>query len=88
MRERDALRVEMAEARKQIAVCEEELGRALGLASEFRRKVGTFPRNPFTKLYLHLQGDHSEWRKPPVDLVLTVPAACVPLLWPPTAQAG
>ena len=42
MKERDALRVEMAEARKQIAVCEEELGRALGLASEFRRKVGKF----------------------------------------------
>ena len=39
MSERDALRVEMAEARKQIAVCEEELGRALGLASEFRRRT-------------------------------------------------
>ena len=54
VRERDALRVEMTEARKQIAVCEEELGRALGLASEFRRKVGTFQRYPFAKLHLHL----------------------------------
>ena len=44
VRERDALRVEMTEARKQIAVCEEELGRALGLASEFRRKVGKCQR--------------------------------------------
>ena len=40
MSERDTLRVEMTEARNQIAVCEEELGRALSLASEFRRKVG------------------------------------------------
>ena len=41
MSERDTLRVEMTEARNQISVCEEELGRALGLASEFRRKVGS-----------------------------------------------
>ena len=40
MSERDTLRVEMTEARNQISVCEEELGRALSLASEFRRKVG------------------------------------------------
>ena len=35
-----------------------------------------------------LQGDPSEWKKPPVDFVPTAPAAGRPLLWLPTAQAG
>ena len=35
-----------------------------------------------------LQGDHSGWLQPPVDLVPTVLAASGPLLQLPTAQAG
>ena len=35
-----------------------------------------------------LQGDHSGWLQPPVDLVPTVLAAIGPPLQLPTAQAG
>ena len=42
---------------------------------------------PLLMLYLVLQGDHSAWLQPPVDLVPAVLAAHGPKLQLPTAQA-
>ena len=50
---------------------EEAAGDAIG---PFNRTFGYF------LLRIFVQDDHSGRRKPPVDLVLTVPAACGPLL--------